>query len=273
MTHLVWRALLICVASLAIPAVAAGHGDPAGRPSAVGKGGAAVQLRGCFLTAAFMPRPPSALQPVLDKPLDLTTTFYGPDPLLGVWGMSCDGSRVGGQRAGKLVLALVGVPVGLTSAGAVPLANNFAHRLIRIDTSSRRVAVAARRAGLPATYAGRMRYRHARPGILPLRGLLSVPGGYALDVRASLADPTNPHDHANLFEHRAQGRTATLTLSIQDAFDRFCLEPNETCSGSVRAPAGSVLARLLGGRSAGARAAFDHDKLDRADIRLRGGPA
>ena len=107
-----------------------------------------MKLRDCFLTAAFVPRPASALRSVFDAPLDLSMTFYGPDPLVGVWGMSCDRARVGGRRAGSLVLSLVGVPVGLTSPEALPLANNFAHRLFRMDTSSARLAAVARRVGL-----------------------------------------------------------------------------------------------------------------------------
>src|SRR5919109_5019400 len=139
-------ALLACVLSIAVPATAAAH-EPSG--TAAVKGGIPVRLRGCFLTAAFVPRPESVLQSVFRDPLDIDTTFYGPDPLLGIWAMSCDGSRVGGRRGGKLVLSLVGVPLGLTNADALPFANNFAHRLIRIDTSSRRLATAAPPAGPP----------------------------------------------------------------------------------------------------------------------------
>jgi hypothetical protein len=272
------------VLSLTVPGGAAAHGGPTGAEGVAGAGhhggagalaakaATAVRLRECFLTAAFVPRPADALQSVFGDPLDLSVTFYGSDPLLGVWGLACERSRVAGRPAGRVVVSLVGVPTGLTSAGALPLANNFAHRLLRIDTSSRQLAAAARRAGLPARLSSAARYRHTAAGRVPSSGRLVVPDRYAIRVSASAADPTNPHDHANLFEHRAaDGRAAALTLSIADAFDRFCLAPGEGCTASVRAPRGSALARLLGGSSAPARAGFDHDKLARVDLRLRGG--
>ena len=92
-----------------------------------------------------------------------------------------------------------------------------------------------------------------------------MPGSHTLAVGASQLDPTNPHDHANLFEHRGG---AALALTIEDAFDRFCLSPGETCSASLRAARKSRLRRLLGRRSARVLAAFDHDKLARVDIVL-----
>ena len=241
--------------TLVFAAPAAAHGGAAG----VGLGGGtAVKLRDCHLTAAFAPRPASVL--------DFGEPFYGLDPLVGVWAMACDGSRVAGETAGRLVLSLVGVPVGLTASGALPLANNFAHRLLQLDTTSRPFARAARRAGLPATIAPTSRYRHSPAGALPSRGRLVVPGSHTVGVGASQPDPTNPHDHANLFEHRGGG---ALALTIEDAFDRFCLSPGETCSASLRAARNSSLRRLLGGRSAAVRAAFDHDLLSRVDIVLR----
>jgi hypothetical protein len=243
-------ALLALALASVVSAPAAVHGG-GGHTARVT--GTPVELRGCFLTAAFAPRPAA--------PLDFGMPFYGPEPLVGVWGLACDGSRVAGRPGGALVLSLVGVPVGLTSPGAVPLANNFAHRLLRIDTSSRRLAAAARRAGLPA-HATAARYR--RSG---LRGRMVVPGSHSMAVAASLPDPTNPHDHANLFEHRGGGR---LSLSIEDAHDRFCLSPGDGCSASLDAARGSALARLLGARSAPVRAGFDHDKLARVRIGLGG---
>jgi hypothetical protein len=219
-----------------------------------------VKLRDCHLTAAFAPRPASAL--------DFEAPFYGPDPLVGIWAMACDRSRVAGEPAGRLVLSLVGVPVGLTAPGALPLANNFAHRLLQLDTTSRPLAKAARRAGLPATLAPASRYRHSPPSVLPSRGRLVVPGSHTVAVGASQPDPTNPHDHANLFEHPGG---AALSLTIEDAFDRFCLSPGETCSASLRAARGSRLSRLLGRRSAPVGAAFDHDKVARVDVAF--GPA
>lgn len=247
-------ALVTLALALAVATPAAAHG---GAASAGLAGGTAVKLRDCHLTAAFAPRPASAL--------DFGAPFYGPDPLVGIWAMACDRSRVAGEPAGRLVLSLVGVPVGLTAPGAFPLANNFAHRLLQLDTTSRPLAKAARREGLPATIAAASRYRHSPPGALPSRGRLVVPGSHTVAVGASQPDPTNPHDHANLFEHRSG---AALALTIEDAFDRFCLSPGEICSASLQAARNSALRRLLGRRSAPVRAAFDHDRLARVDIVL-----
>jgi hypothetical protein len=245
-------ALVTLGLALAIATPAGAHG---GAASTAVAGGIPVKLRDCHLTAAFAPRPASAL--------DFGAPFYGPDPLVGVWALACGRSRVAGEPTGPLVLSLVGVPVGLTGPGALPLANNFAHRLLQLTTTSRPLAKAARRVGLPATFAPASRYRHSPPGALPSRGRLVVPGSHTVAVGASQPDPTNPHDHANLFEHRDD---AALALTIEDAFDRFCLSPGETCSASLHAARNSALHRLLGRRSAAVRAAFDHDRIGRVDI-------
>ena len=249
---------LTLVLALASAAPAAAHG---GVTHAGLTGGTPVKLRDCHLTAAFAPRPVFALE--------FGAPFYGPDPLVGVWAMACDRSRVAGEPAGPLVLSLVGVPVGLTAPGALPLANNFAHRLLQLDTTSRPLAKAARRAGLPATIVPASRYRHSAPGVVPSRGRLVVPGSHTMAIGASQPDPTNPHDHANLFQHRGG---AALGLTIEDAFDRFCLSPGEGCSASLRAARGSPLRRLLGDMRVPVRAAFDHDRLPRVAIVLRASP-
>jgi hypothetical protein len=239
------KAILLATAvALAVAAPASAHSGHA----AAATTGTPVELRGCYLTAAFAPRPA--------EPLDFGMPFYGPEPLVGVWALACDRSRVADKRAGALVLSLVGVPVGLTSPGAVPLANNFAHRLLRIDTSSRRLAAVAREAGLPASLVRSASYRGGR---------LVVPGEHTVAVKASLPDPTNPHDHANLFEHRRGGQIA---MTIEDASDRFCLTPGQGCSASLKAQRGSTIAKLLGVRSVPVRAGFDHDKLPRVDLVL-----
>jgi hypothetical protein len=237
-------------AVLAVLAVALATAGPASAHGghAAGLTGTPVKLRDCFLTAAFAPRPAA--------PLDFGMPFYGPDPLVGVWALACDRSRVADEPSGALVLSLSGVPVGLTSPDAVPLANNFAHRLLRVDTTSRRLVRAARRAGLPAQLARAARYRGGR---------LVVPGQHTIAVKATLPDPTNPHDHANLFEHRRGG---VLSMTIENAHDRFCLTPGEGCSARLEAKRGSTLARLLGTRSAPVRAGFDHDRIPRVDLVL-----
>ena len=268
------RILVTVGLSLAVAGPAAAHpGLPHGgtAPSLAAAAGTKVALRGCFLTAVFVPREASVLQPVFHRPLDLSMTFYGPDPLLGVWGMSCERAKVAGRRVGQVITSLVGVPVGLTSPDAVPLANNFGHALIRIDTSSRVLARALRQAGLPGKATPKARYRHSR-GAVPSSGRMLVPGKYGVAVSASDLDPTNPHDHVNRFEHRgADRRTGTMSLAITDAIDRFCFPDGGTCKATVRAPRRSAMGRLLGGRTAPVRAGFDHERLPRIDLVLRRG--
>jgi hypothetical protein len=260
------RALSALVLSLAFAGSAAAH---VGHSAQVGIADPEVELRSCFLTTVLVPRPAEVLQPVFERPLDLSRTFYGPDPLLGIWGFDCERAVVEGKRVGRLITSLVGVPTALTSAGA--LANNFAHALIRIDTNSRVLARALRRAGLPGKRARKARYRHSPPGVVPSSGRLVVPERYKIDVSARDLDPTNPHDHLNSFEHLDDdGDAATLTLSSQDAFDRFCFPAAGNCSATIKAPTGSAIGRLLGGRTAPVRVGFDHEKLAEIDIGLSG---
>ena len=260
------RILLTLLLSLAFAGPAAAHGgDPAAQ---IATADPEITLRDCFLTTVLVPRPAEVLLPVFKRPLDLSRTFYGSDPLLGIWGLNCKRARVAGRRVGQVVTSLVGVPFTLTSAGALPLANNFAHALIRVDTSSGVLARALRRAGLPGKHARAARYRHSASGVVPSSGRLVVPERYKIAVSASDLDPTNPHDHLNSFEHRSGGQVATLRLSSQDAIDRFCFPGAGTCSASIQAPRGSAIRRLLGGRSAPVRAGFDHERLARIDVDL-----
>lgn len=228
-----------------------------------------MQLRGCFLTVVLVPRPASALQPLFRRPLDLTRTFYGPDPLLGIWGLRCDEASVERKNVASVILSLVGVPVDLTDPQALPLANNFAHVLVQADTNSPVLAKALRHAKLPAELAPEARYGRSGAGAVPSTGTLVVPGQYSLRVSASELDPTNPHDHVNRFEYRGRGRrVATLDLSITDAFDRFCFVAAGTCSAVVGAPADSLLGCVFGGTSAPVRIGFDHAKIERVDLSL-----
>jgi hypothetical protein len=261
-------AVAAMLASLALAATASAHGGgPAVDPVSAD---AAVKLRQCWLTVAYVPRPAAELRRALPGRPDLGQTFYGNDPLLGVWAVSCARSRVDGRRASRIVLSLVGVPVALTAPGAPPLANFFAHALIRADTNSRLLAARLRRAGLPARLARGARYRHSHPGLVPSRGRLDVLGRYRLDVSASAPDPTNPHQHSNTFTYRGRsGRSGQLGLTTAAAFDRFCFPPAEGCSATVAAPPGSAMAGLLGGTSAAARVGFDHAKLARLVLSLR----
>ncbi len=258
--------IAVVLASLAFAGPASAHG---GTHSALSQSAhAGVKLRACWMTVAYVPRPADALKTVFPRLPDLTQTFYGPDPLLGVWAVSSSRSRVAGRRAGPVVLSLVAVPVGLTAPGAPPLANFLAHALIRADTNSRALAAGLRRAGLPGRL-GTVRYRHSRPGVVPFSGALGIHGGYGLEVSASAPDPTNPHQHSNLFTYRGRdGRVAQLGLATATAFDRFCFPAAGGCSAGVAAPPGSPLADALGGTSAQALVGFDHARLARLDARI-----
>jgi hypothetical protein len=268
----VGRALVaVMLASLAVAATSSAHvGDRAAVPPTAD---AAVELRQCWMTVAYVARPAAELRRALPGGPDLGQTFYGSDPLVGVWAVSCARGRVEGRRAGPLVLSLVAVPVALTAPGAPPLANFFAHTLIRADTNSRLLAARLRRAGLPGRLARGARYRHSRPGVVPASGRLDLPGRYRIAVSASAPDPSNPHEHSNTFTHRGRGqRPGQLGLTTAAAFDRFCFPPADGCSATVAAPPGSAVAALLGSTSAAARVGFDHAKLARLEIRL-GPPA
>jgi hypothetical protein len=59
----------------------------------------------------------------------------GADALVGIWGLSCDRAGFQGGRIKRVIVALVRVPTGVTADGLAPLANNFAHALLRIDTA------------------------------------------------------------------------------------------------------------------------------------------
>jgi hypothetical protein len=233
----------------------------------------AVKLRECWMTVAYVPRPASVLEGAFPALPDLTETFYGPDPLFGVWAVSCARGQVAGRRVGRVVLSLVGVPMALTAPGAPPLANFLAHALIRADTNSRALAAGLRRTGLPARLRRALRYRHSRRGVVPFKAALELPGAYHLEVNASALDPTNPHEHSNRFTYPAQsGRAPQLGLEAAAAVDRFCFPVAGNCSAFLAAPPESALANLLGDTSAEARVAFDHVKLPRIDLSLRPSP-
>jgi hypothetical protein len=254
---------LAVLAVLVAAAAASAHGGAPVRAAvdrpADARGPAAVQLRGCFLNVALVPRPARALRDAIPSPPDLTRTFYGADPLVSLWGLSCDGARVDGKRIGPVVLSLVAVPTGLTDPRAVPLANNFAHRLVRIDSSARTLALALRRRGLPANLA-----RRAGGG----NGRVVVPGQYRLTVRAVVVD--QPHDHANRFERPVRGgRPVSLGLETFGTVDRFCFPGAGGCEASVAAVPRSAVGRLVGGAAPAVRVAFEHRKIARLDLPVR----
>jgi hypothetical protein len=259
-------AALAAALPLAAAAGANAHGGPHARLAAAETPD--VRLRGCRMTVALVPRPAAALRRAFPSPPDLTRTFYGSDPLLALWVLSCERAQVEGAPARRATLSLVAVPTGLTDPAAVPLANAFAHRLLRVDTSSRPLAHALRHRGLPARRAVGMRYAHSPEGRVPATATAAVAGQYRLEVAASALD--RPHDHRNAFEHRAPGRRpATLALTTAGANDRFCFPAAGGCSASVAATPGSQLARLLGARRATPRVAFDHLRITRIDLVAR----
>jgi hypothetical protein len=261
-------AALAAIVGLAVAGSAAAHGTtPAllvgGNPDA----GTGVKLRDCWMTVALAPPPTEALDEVLRPPFEVAEPFYGADALVGIWGLSCDRARFQDRRIKRVIVALVGIPTGVTADGLAPLANNFAHALLRIDTDTRALARALRDRGLPARRARDARFAHSSPDALPSRGELVVPGRYRIEVGASALDPTNPHDHVNRFDHRGRGsRVVSLGLSIDDAFDRFCFVATGDCAASVRAPRRSPLRELLGDGSPPVLGGFDHARIARVDL-------
>jgi hypothetical protein len=226
-----------------------------------------VLLRDCWMTAAFAPRSDDVIQAFFPIPLDLTQTFYGAEPLAGIWGISCDRAITHRRRFDRPVVSLVAIPVGLTSEGVLPLANNFAHALVRIDANSRAIARLLRRDGLPARFAKGARLRHSSAGQVPSRGALRVAGRYRVLVSAAADDPTNPHDHANEFSYvDRNGGLAELGLVTNDAADRFCFPAQGGCSARMRAHPMSPVRALIGDGSAPVTVGFDHARISRIDL-------
>jgi hypothetical protein len=247
---------------------AAGHGRSYGEGASPATRGD-VSLRGCWLSAVLVPVSDETLEESFGSSLALTQTFYGSDPLAGIWALACESARFERRRIDRVILSLVGAPTGLTAVGAAPLANKFAHALMRADTDSRALARRFRRAGLPGRLARDARYRHSTPETVPSSGDLVVPGKYRIEVSASELDPTNPHDHVNSFNSVGpSGEAASMGLFTDDAFDRFCFPSSGNCTVFVRAHRRSPLRGLLGNGSVIARAGFDHAKIKRIELTL-----
>lgn len=258
---------LAAILSLASAGPVAAH-EGSHAPHASPAINADAKLRGCWLTAALIPTTADALEQAFREPLALTQTFYGPDPLVGIWGLACDRARVEGERLDRVILTLVGAPTGLTAEGAIPLANNFAHALLRADTNSPALAKALRRAGLPGRHSD-ARFRHSDADALPSTGEFVVPERYRIEVAASEFDPTNPHDHLNSFSSvGGNGRRGVMGLFIDDAFDRFCIPSVGGCDVLVRAHRRSPVRELLASGSAVPRVGFDHAKIGRVKLDL-----
>jgi hypothetical protein len=263
----VTAAVFIAVMALTIAGSAAAHlgSHPVPGPRV---GSDDVKLRDCWLTVALVPASAEALESAFGSPLAISQTFYGADPLVGVWGMACDRARVDDRRLDRVILSLVGAPTGLAIDGAAPFANNFAHALLRADTDSRALAKALRGKGLPGRLARQARFRHSSAELVPSAGRLIVPELYRIDVSASALDPTNPHDHVNSFDAVGPGRTESVGLFTDDAFDRFCFPSAGGCEVFVRAHRRSPLRELLGDGSAVPRVGFDHVKIERINLLL-----
>jgi hypothetical protein len=223
------------------------------------------------MTVMFVPRPEKVLEKALDSSVDLSARFYGQqDPLLTTWTLRCKQARTARREIRRPILSLVAAASGLTDPAAIPLANNFAHAVIAVDTNRRRLAVRLRRAGFPAQRS-RLRYEHSRPEEVPFSAAFEVPGSYGLGVTASTLDLV--HDHDNSFEYRGPGgRRASLRMLIEDAIDRFCFVSSEGgCDAALRTPPRSPLRQPFGGPTAPVLLGLDHARIPEVDLRLRRG--
>jgi hypothetical protein len=263
--------LVVSVLAAAGPALAHPLGAPAS-PSTLSPiaapATAKLELRGCWMTVMFVPRPQEVLERALPSRVDLSARFYGrPDPLLTTWTLRCKQARTARKRIRKPILSLVAAATGLTDPAAVPLANNFAHALVAVDTNRRELARRLRRGGLPARWS-RLRYVHSRAGAVPFRARFAAPGSYRLDVAASTLDVV--HDHDNTFEYRpARGRPGLMRLLIEDAVDRFCfVSADGGCEARLATPERSGLGRTFGGPSAPVFLGLDHARIPRVEIGL-----
>jgi len=260
-------------AGLAIAAPAGAHGGSHSADDARSTArGSTIELRGCWMTVAVVPRPAAALQAALTSPIAPATTAYAIDPVVALWALACDRGRVERRRIGRSVVALVGVPVEASGAADAPLANEFTHSLVRADTDHPAVAAALRRRRVPATVAPRLRYRHSPTAVVPAVATLDVPGQYRLAVTAGTLD--RPHDHLNRFDVGGGGAAErSLRLVTSGANDRFCLSASGSCTARVAAPSRSPLRPLLGAASAKPLIAFDHLRLRRVGLGSGGAAA
>jgi hypothetical protein len=271
-TGLRWRiGVVLALAVLLSPAATGSGAAHEGSQPTVARESTrgAVELHGCWLTAGFVPTTLETIEDAFGSPLALTQTFYGSDPLVGIWGLACERARIERRRMDDVIISLVASPTGLTSEGAVPLANNFAHALHRVDTDSAALAKTLRRAGLPARHTEGARFRHSAPEVVPSTGELVVPGTYRIDVSASALDPTNPHDHVNSFSSvNRKGWLAVVRLFINDALDRFCFPSLTNCRVFVRAHRRSPVRDVFGTGSLIPSAGFDHAQIERVTLTL-----
>ena len=250
-------------AGLAVAGPAAAHGGSHDDPASKTAGRGAIQLRGCWMTVALVPRPSTVLEAALLAPGTPAVTAYGDDPMVAIWTLACDRARVGHRRAGRTIVSLVGVPVEQPGGEERLLANDFSHAVVRADTQQPIVAAAMRSAGIRVGLSRGMRYRHSRPGSVPSTAAVIVPGQYRLDVSARSLD--QPHDHLNRFRG-AGGRTIRLTTT--GANDRFCVAAAGDCAAQLAVPSRSALARVLGRPAAQPVIGFDHLRLRRVNLGL-----
>ena len=181
--------LALTLALVAAAPAAAHHGGVPAGDAAAGPG-TKVSLRGCFLTAALVPRKAAALQPFFRRPVDLSMTFYGPDPLLAIWAISCDGARVAGKPAGTCRRLARERADRADQRRRAPAREQLRQRHRARGHHVAAVRAGLREGGLPARVTEGP-YSHSPAAAVPSRGRLAVRNGYTVTVgRATSTPPT-----------------------------------------------------------------------------------
>ncbi|HSJ17679.1 MAG TPA: hypothetical protein VK920_06270 [Solirubrobacterales bacterium] len=268
--------MIACVLGLALTlglaSTAGAHGvadtGSSSQPSAAAaKAGSKLKLRNCWMTVMFVPRPQEVLESALPWQVDLSRSFYGlSESLLTSWSLSCDKAKAMRKKIGKPIMSFAAAPFGVVDEQGVPLASNFAHAVVAVDTNKRKLSKLLRRGGFPAK-TGKLRYEHSDPGAVPFTASLDVPDKYQLGVEASTLDVV--HNHNDTFEYQPpKGKRARMQLEVRNAVDRFCFVAGGDCTAALSTPGGSPLGEAFGGPSAGVFLGLDHALLPKVKLIL-----
>jgi hypothetical protein len=236
--------------------------------------GAAVKLAGCYVTflgiptteahaRRYVPRgyelaglgsATGGVAARLEALVDGDPDALGEGALLGVWNLACDRTAVGRARPTPARLSLAGVSIAPRPADVVAdpfkqtgAANVASFYLFKVQTSSRRLASALARRGLPAKRVRRFAYRSTAAH--DTATVTSRSTGYKLTVNAQFDDVVfGPHDHDNQFWYRTGRSAVDLRLRLHDARDSDCVFRGADlgCQGTIKTRSQNRMAAFLG---------------------------